>query len=82
MSGIITAVRTQKDAYAAAYYYIQVAGTEYAGLEVFKEGHTYSRGDAITIFTPDDTHFDIAMSARSCADHGDTAGTRSSAACM
>ena len=50
VSGIVTAVGTQKDAYTAAYYYIQMAtGSEYAGLEVFKESHTYTRGMMLTV---------------------------------
>ena len=50
VSGIVTAVGTQKDAYPAAYYYIQMpTGSEYAGLEVFKESHTYTRGMALTV---------------------------------
>lgn len=51
VSGIVTAVGTTKDAYSAAYYYIQMTdGTaEYAGIEVFKEDHTHLKGDTVTI---------------------------------
>ena len=51
ISGVVTAIGTQKDAYSAAYYYIQMTDgtTEWAGIEVFKEDHTHLKGDVVTI---------------------------------
>ena len=51
VSGIVTAVGTQKDAYSAAYFYLQMTdGTAtYAGVEMFKEDHAHLVGDLLTV---------------------------------
>ena len=51
VSGVVTAVGTQKDAYSAAYFYMQMTdgSTMFAGVELFKEDHTHSVGDLLTV---------------------------------
>jgi len=51
ISGVVTAVGTQKDAYASAYYYMQMTDgtTAFAGIEVFAEDHKHMRGDELTV---------------------------------
>ena len=40
-----------EDSYSAAYYYLQMTDgtTEFAGIEVFMEGHTHEKGDVLTV---------------------------------